>query len=59
MTDKGYGFIKRNSGDKDLFFHSSQLRGIEFNDLQSGDHVEFGIDTGEKGLFATEVRVLR
>lgn len=57
LTDKGFGFIKREGEVKDLFFHSSQLRGAEFNDLRVGDRVTFGIADGEKGKFATDVEV--
>ena len=33
LTDKGFGFIKTGS-DKDLFFHSSALQGVSFDELQ-------------------------
>ena len=39
LMDKGYGFIKRDEGDKDLFFHSNELEGIDFNSLQEGETV--------------------
>jgi len=55
LTDRGFGFISREGQDKDLFFHSSELQGVEFNDLKEGDQVEFEVAEGPKGLNATNV----
>lgn len=56
LTDKGFGFITSDDNpEKDLFFHSSALAGIEFNDLQEGDAVTFEIEDSEKGPRATNV----
>lgn len=57
LTEKGFGFIKRDGESKDLFFHSSELRNVAFNDLRVGDKVEFGIESGEKGLYAADVHL--
>ena len=38
LTDKGFGFISDGS-DKDLFFHSSALQGVRFDDLREGQKV--------------------
>jgi len=55
LTDRGFGFISREGGEKDLFFHSSELKNVEFNDLQEGDKVTFEVAEGPKGLNATNV----
>ena len=55
LTDRGFGFISREGEEKDLFFHSNELQGVEFNDLKEGDQVEFEISEGPKGLSATNV----
>lgn len=55
LMDKGYGFIKTASSDKDLFFHTSELQGVDFNTLSEGDAVEFEITDGEKGPQAVKV----
>lgn len=54
--DKGYGFIKVEGEAKDLFFHSSELRDVEFNSLREGDLVEFETADGQKGPQAVNVR---
>ena len=53
--DKGYGFIKRENEEKDLFFHSTEVQGVEFNDLKEGEEVSFEIEDGEKGPRALSV----
>lgn len=54
--DKGYGFITQDGGP-DVFFHSSELVGISFDDLQEGASVTFEIEEGEKGLSAKQVKL--
>jgi cold shock protein len=56
LTDRGFGFIAQEGSDKDLFFHSSELQGVEFNDLKEGDTVEFEVSDGPKGPNATQVK---
>lgn len=55
LTDRGFGFISRENEEKDLFFHSNELQGVEFNDLKEGDKVTFEVAEGPKGLNATNV----
>ena len=55
LTDRGFGFISREGVEKDLFFHSSELQGVEFNDLKEGDQVQFEVSEGPKGPNATKV----
>jgi CspA family cold shock protein len=53
--DKGYGFIKREGVEKDLFFHSNEVQNTQFDDLQEGDSVTFDIAESPKGLNAVNV----
>jgi len=53
--DRGYGFITPEDGGKDIFFHSAELQGIEFNDLAEGDAVTFELEESDKGPKATGV----
>jgi len=46
--DRGYGFIQSESGE-DLFFHSNDLVGVEFNSLKEGQEVEFEKGKGRDG----------
>ena len=50
LTDRGFGFIAREGEAKDLFFHSKDLVGVTFDELQTGDKVTFEIVEGPKAL---------
>ncbi len=56
VTDRGFGFITPDEGDKDLFFHAESLVECEFDELREGDAVSFETKEGEKGLAAVDVR---
>ncbi len=56
LTDKGFGFIKREGEEKDLFFHSNELVGVQYNELREGDTVEFEVEEGPKGFSAVKVQ---
>jgi len=56
-TDKGFGFIAREGVEKDLFFHSNDLAGITFDQLQEGAVVSFDIEDGPKGPAAKNVKI--
>jgi cold shock protein len=57
LTDKGFGFIETSSG-KDLFFHSSALEGVSFEQLRVGQRVQFTEGMGPKGPRAEVVKPL-
>ena len=55
ITDRGFGFIGRGEGQKDIFFHSSEVKNVRFDDLREGDAVTFDIGEGPKGPSAVNV----
>jgi len=55
LNDRGFGFISVAEGDKDIFFHSKELQGVEFDDLREGDKVTFEVGDSPKGPNATNV----
>ncbi|MFC2002883.1 cold-shock protein [Chloroflexota bacterium] len=48
LVGGSYGFIKQESGE-DVFFHSSNLEGVEYIRLCIGQEVEFEKDEGRDG----------
>ena len=57
LTDKGFGFIDVGT-DKDLFFHSSSLEGVNYDDLRERQKVSFNIAQGQKGPCAENVQLV-
>jgi cold shock protein len=55
LTDKGFGFINTGKA-KDLFFHSSQVVGVKFEQLREGQQVTFTEGSGPKGPCAENVK---
>ena len=57
LEDKGYGFIRADDG-REIFFHRSDLQGVDFKDLLEGDPVDFNVrrDPRGSGLRAVNVR---
>ena len=55
VEDKGFGFIKRDGHDKDLFFHATACND-KYDELQEGQTVTFDEGRGDKGPRAENVR---
>jgi CspA family cold shock protein len=54
LTDKGFGFIDAGS-EEDMFFHSSDLEGVSYEELQEGQRVSYTEGRGQKGPCAENV----
>ncbi|MDD5218417.1 MAG: cold-shock protein [Candidatus Omnitrophica bacterium] len=52
---KGYGFISRENGGKDVFVHHSAITGTGYKSLDEGQRVEFEVTQGPKGDQAVNV----
>ncbi|WP_323788905.1 cold shock domain-containing protein [Psychroserpens sp.] len=51
---KGFGFITEEGSNEDHFVHISGL----VDEIREGDHVEFDLTEGKKGLNAINVKVI-
>ena len=56
-NDRGFGFITVEGQEKDLFFHSNDLNGVSFEELNIGDTVTFEIAESDKGPNAKNVQL--
>ncbi len=51
---KGYGFIEQDTGE-DVFVHFSAIQMEGFKTLSEGQEVQFEVESGDKGLHASNV----
>ena len=52
---KGFGFLTRDDGEKDVFVHDSAIQTQGFRSLAEGQRVEFDVVQGQKGPAAENV----
>ena len=57
-ADKGFGFIRDESGVEHFFHRSSVRRGAVFELLREGQRVEFSPEDSTKGPRAGDVRLI-
>jgi CspA family cold shock protein len=57
-VDKGFGFIARDGGEKDVFVHISALAPSGLTALNEGERVTFDVAEGRKGPEAARVRLV-
>ncbi|HHH42478.1 MAG TPA: cold-shock protein [Chloroflexi bacterium] len=52
---KGYGFIQRDDGQRDVFVHFTAIQAQGFRKLLEGDRVEFSVEQDPRGPKAVNV----
>ena len=58
-SQKGFGFIKPDEGDKDIFVHKNNVEDLSYGEgFEDGEAVEFDVEETPKGLSAINVRSL-
>lgn len=59
-SEKGYGFIQQESGEKDIFVHYRQITNAGHGrvNLEEGQKVSYDIGQGQKGPQAENVTIL-
>ncbi|HEY7010989.1 MAG TPA: cold-shock protein [Jatrophihabitantaceae bacterium] len=57
-SEKGFGFITPDEGDKDVFVHYSAITGGGYRNLEENQRVEFDVEAGAKGPQASNVRAV-
>jgi cold shock protein len=55
---KGFGFILPDGGGEDLFAHYSSIAMDGYKTLKAGQMVTFEMVQGQKGMHATQIKVL-
>ena len=49
VLKEGFGFIKSDEASSDVFFHANNLEGVNFDDLNTDDTLEFEMGEGRNG----------
>jgi CspA family cold shock protein len=56
-STKGFGFIQQENGE-DVFVHFKSIVGDGYKSLEENDKVEYSVTQGDKGLQASEVKLI-
>ncbi len=58
VRERGFGFIADDDG-REVFFHRSNLVGVEFDSLSGEETVEFEVEQGAKGPAAVKISIVQ
>ena len=56
-SDKGYGFIAQDTGERDVFLHISAIQD-GYDEIHIGQYVRYEVAVGDRGPVAQNVKVL-
>ena len=56
FNEKGFGFIKPDAGEKDIFFHISGVRDRNYKPQQD-DYVQYMVVDGDRGPKAISIEL--
>jgi CspA family cold shock protein len=57
FDQKGFGFIKPDEGEKDLFVHITEIKTEGISTLTEGQRVTYEVVDGQKGPKAVNVEI--
>lgn len=55
---KGYGFITPDVGEEEIFVHFSEIQSMGYKELREGQRISYILAEGDRGKFATQVKVI-
>lgn len=55
---KGYGFIKPDASNNEVFVHFSEVQMAGYKELKEGQRISYELAQGERGEFATNVKLI-
>ena len=55
-SKKGYGFVQRDDGDKDIFLHASAVKAAGLRYVNEGEKYSFDLSDGPKGPSAVNLK---
>jgi CspA family cold shock protein len=56
LLGRGYGFIKPDEGEDEVFVHHSEVSGVQ--DLEEGQRVDFEVEASDRGPRAVKVTLV-
>lgn len=55
---KGYGFITQDASEGEVFVHFSEVQSEGYKELKEGQRVSYTLAQGDRGEFATKVKII-
>ncbi len=55
---KGYGFISTDNDETEIFVHFSEVEMAGYKELKIGQRISYECKTGDRGLYATHVKII-